>query len=296
MTSPTSESTRTESVSRLAYETLEPFHVLAYFNPGLGRAQEDTGLDGHAFYVGARGAPLGPCSPSVVTATFYNFKPELIAKSWATACNVGLEKVHERRNAMLDDSLREILGDAFDDALLDDLASRYTELASRLPLSGRPLAAAWASVPAPDTPRLRLWQAIAVLREWRGDNHIAALVLNGLNGFDAAVFHEAQLPDPTVRRRVMGKRVVLLTRGHSDQDWEDSVDRLVEAGLAERVDDGPVGHRLTARGAAVYDDIEATTDAAGESVWAGSEELLERTRPIVKTVIEAGVLPGTRNR
>ncbi len=285
--------TATESLSRLAYETLEPFHILAYFNPGLGSAQEDTGLDGHAFYVGARGAPLGPCAAPVGSAAFYNFNPDLVAKSWQAAVDAGLDRVHERRHAMLDDSLRQILGDSADDALLDELAAEYTRLAANLPLGGRPLAAAWASAPIPDTPRLRLWQAIAVLREWRGDNHIAALVLHGLNGFDAAVFHEAQLPDPSVKRRVMGKRVVLLTRGYAEQDWEDSIDRLVEAGLADRSDDG---HRLTAQGAAVYDDIEATTDAAGESLWAGSSELLGRTRPIVKAVLDAGVLPGTRHK
>ncbi|TSD93860.1 hypothetical protein FOV72_18815 [Gordonia rubripertincta] len=285
--------TATESLSRLAYETLEPFHILAYFNPGLRSAQEDTGLDGHAFYVGARGAPLGPCAASVVSAAFYNFNPDLVAKSWQAAVDAGLDRVHERRHAMLDDSLRQILGDSADNALLDELAAEYTRLAADLPLGGRPLAAAWASAPIPDTPRLRLWQAIAVLREWRGDNHIAALVLHGLNGFDAAVFHEAQLPDPSVKRRVMGKRVVLLTRGYAEQDWEDSIDRLVEAGLAERSDDG---HRLTAQGAAVYDDIEATTDAAGESLWAGNSELLGRTRPIVKAVLDAGVLPGTRHK
>ncbi|MDJ0028113.1 hypothetical protein QM583_13570 [Gordonia alkanivorans] len=285
--------TATTSLSRLAYETLEPFHILAYFNPGLGPAQEDTGLDGHAFYVGARGAPLGPCAAPVVSAAFYNFNPGLVAKSWHAAVDAGLDRVHERRNAMLDDSLRQILGDSADDALLDELASGYTRLAADLPLGGRPLAAAWASAPIPETPRLRLWQATAVLREWRGDNHIAALVLHGLNGFDAAVFHEAQLPDPTVKRKVMGKRVVLLTRGYTEQDWEDSIDRLAEAGLAERTEDG---HRLTAQGAAVYDDIEATTDAAGESLWSGNSELLERTRPIVKAVLDAGVLPGTRRK
>ncbi|MBD0860431.1 hypothetical protein IA539_04310 [Gordonia sp. zg691] len=285
--------TSTGSAARRAYETLEPFHILAYFNPGLGAAQSDTGLDPYAFYFGARGAPLGACSAPVVSSAFYNFNPELVSKSWDAAVKAGLDRVHERRNRMLDDSLREILGGSADDAALDELASGYADLAAGLPLGGRPLAAAWAALPAPDTARLRLWQAVAVLREWRGDNHIAALVLNGLDGFDAAVFHEAQLPDPTVRRRTMGKRVVLLTRGYSEQDWEDSVDRLVEAGLAERVDDG---HRLTAQGAAVYDDIEATTDAAGESLWAGTDDLIDRTRPIVKAVIDAGVLPGTRHK
>ena len=39
--------------ARLAYETLEPFHVLAYFNPRLAEAQSDLSLDPHAFYVGA---------------------------------------------------------------------------------------------------------------------------------------------------------------------------------------------------------------------------------------------------
>lgn len=286
-------STSTGSAARLAYETLEPFHILAYFNPGLKGAQEDTGLDPYAFYVGARGAPFGPCAASVVASAFYNFNPELIAKSWTAAIDAGLERVHDRRNQMLDDSLRDILGDSIDDASLDELASAYYDLAAGLPLGGRPLAAAWSTAPTPDTARLRLWHAIAVLREWRGDNHIAALALHGLNGFDAAVFHEAQLPDPTVRRRTLGKRIVLLTRGWSEQDWEDSVDRLADAGLAERVDDG---HRLTASGAATYDDIEATTDAAGESIWTGTEDLLTRTRPVVKAVIDAGILPGTRTK
>ncbi|MFT4393374.1 SCO6745 family protein [Gordonia lacunae] len=284
-------STSTGSAARLAYETLEPFHILAYFNPGLKGAQEDTGLDPYAFYVGARGAPFGPCAASVIASAFYNFNPELIAKSWAAAVDAGLERVHERRNQMLDDSLRDILGSSIADPELDELASAYYDLAAGLPLGGRPLAAAWSTAPRPDTARLRLWHAIAVLREWRGDNHIAALALHGLNGFDAAVFHEAQLPDPTVRRRTLGKRIVLLTRGWSEQDWQDSVDRLADAGLAERVDDG---HRLTASGAATYDDIEATTDAVGESIWSGTDDLLTRTRPIVKAVIDAGILPGTR--
>ena len=54
----------------------------------------------------------------------------------------------------------------------------------------------------------------------------------------------------------------------------------------------------TADGAAVYDDIEATTDALGESVWSvpGASDLVTRTRPLVKAVLDAGVLPGTKKK
>ena len=83
----------TSALARLAYSTLEPYHVAAYFNPDLPNAYSDTGLDGHAFYVGARGAPLGPCAPAVVSSTFYNFSPALIAAAWPAAVEVGLESV-----------------------------------------------------------------------------------------------------------------------------------------------------------------------------------------------------------
>jgi hypothetical protein len=93
----------------------------------------------------------------------------------------------------------------------------------------------------------------------------------------------------------MGRRLTQLTRGWSDADWEASVDRLVARGIVERTDDG---HRLTADGAALYDDIEATTDALGENVWSapGADDLVARMRPYVKAVIDAGVLPGTKKR
>lgn len=291
----TTDSAPTVSAARTAYETLEPFHVLAYFNPGLSKAQQDLGIDPHAFYVGARGAPLGACAPEVVVSAFYNFAPGMITASWEKALDCGLETIADRRLVMLDEQFRAILGDRVDDPFLTEASGRLGDLVGELPLTGRSLASAWATANAPDAAHLRVWQHIAVLREWRGDNHIAALVVNGLDGIDALVFHEAQLPDPTVRRRVLGKKLSQVTRGWTDDDWDASVDRLVRRGLAERTDDG---HCLTADGAALYDDIEATTDAIGEHIWAGGEthQLLADLRPYVKAVIDAGVLPGTRKR
>ncbi len=288
------------SAARTAYETLEPFHVLAYFNPGMGDALASTGLDPHAFYTGARGAPLGACDASVVVAAFYNFSPAQIETAWQSALSVGLDAVAQARNAMLEKQYREILGAVADQPEIAELADRYGELAESVPRSGRALGAAWAAAEAPETPILRLWHHIAVLREWRGDNHIAALVVNGLDGIDACTFHEAELLDPSVARRSLGKRMTMLTRGWSDGDWEQSVERLAARGLVERIDapERKVAHRLTPAGAELYDDLEATTDALGERVWAvdGADATLAATRPLVKAVIDAGVLPGTRKK
>ncbi|MFT4044954.1 MAG: hypothetical protein QM673_17470, partial [Gordonia sp. (in: high G+C Gram-positive bacteria)] len=283
------------SAARRAYETLEPLHVLAYFNPGLKAAQHDTGLTPYAFYIGARGAPLGECAPNVVVSSFYNFAPGMVTQAWRQARDVGLARVAARREQMLDEQLRTILGDLVTDPVIATAADRFGALAAGLAFSGRPLAAAWASAAVPEPAHLRLWHNVTILREWRGDNHIAVLINSGLDGIDALTFHESTLPDPTVRRRVLGRDRSLLTRAWTPGDWDDSVDRLVGRGLAERTEDS---HRLTPAGAVLYDEIEAATDALGERVWSspGVDELLADIRPFVKAVIDAGVLPGTRKR
>ncbi|MDF0532522.1 hypothetical protein P0W64_21735 [Tsukamurella sp. 8F] len=275
--------------ARHAYQSLEPYHVVAYFNPGLRAAQEDLGLDAHAFYVGARAAPMGEVVAPVVAAAFYNFSPALIETAWPAALDAGLAEIDDRRYAMLDAQYRGILGDA---AGLADLVPEYAALIADLPMSGRALAAAWAASDVPDAPALALWRHLSVLREWRGDNHIAELVRHGLDGVDAGVFHEAELPDPSISRRVIGRRFFQVSRGLSDADWDAAIDRLVARGLVERDGDK---HRLTADGFALYQDIEAGTDAiSGAAFGPAAANLIDRTRPYVKKVIDAGILPGTR--
>lgn len=285
----------TQQSARKAYESIEPFHVLAYFNPGLRAAREDLGIDAHAFYVGARGAPLGDCDPSVVVSAFYNFSSSVITPGWEAARSAGLQRVAGRRVQMLDDELRAILGKRVNDPEIVELTARYTDIAASLPFGGRPLASAWASAAQPEQPHVALWHAIAVLREWRGDNHIAVLVNHGLDALDAVTFHEAEIADPTVRRRLLGRKLVQITRGWSDDDWEASVDRLVDKGYAARTE---TGHELTETGLVMYRAIEAETDAITAPAWSGPDvdDLLDRTRPYVKAVIDAGVLPGTKKK
>lgn len=292
------------AIARRAYESLEPFHVLAYFNPGLHDAQVDLGLDAQAFYVGARAAPMGETVPAVVAATFFNFAPATIERAWRAALDAGLAEVDDRRYAMLDEQLRAILSDAIGE--ISPLLPEYRALVADLPLSGRPLGAAWAASDIPDAPHLELWRHLSVLREWRGDNHIAELMRHGFSGLQAGVFHEAQLPDPTVKRRVLGRKFFQISRGWTDADWDGAVLALIERGLLEPQRDSSgdrdsaesgATHQLSAEGFDLYREIEAGTDeVTGAALGSGFADLIERTRPLVKLVIEAGVLPGTRKR
>lgn len=281
------------ALARTAYETVEPFHVVAYFNPGIRDAVSDLGIDQHAFYVGARAAPIGEAHAAVVTAAFYNFAPSLIEAAWPVAVDAGLAEIDERRYVMLAEQYRTILA-GIDPAEVRALADGFGTVVADLPLSGRTLAAAWASSTVPDDPALALWRHLSVLREWRGDNHLAELIRHGLSGLEAGVLHEADLPDPDVRRRVMGRRFFRITRGYSEQEWGDAVARLTERGLVEG---DAEEHRLTADGMGVYLDIEAGTDAITAAAFGpGTEELITRIRPLTKAVIDAGVIPGTKKK
>lgn len=289
MTTPT-------ALARAAYTTLEPFHVTAYFNPELGSAYEDTGLDGHAWYVGARAAPMGPCAPSVVAAAFYNFNPVLIEQAWPAAAAVGLDAVSDRRWALLDSVLGAALGSLASEPDLATIAERLRSIGDAASFAGRPLAAAWHSTERPDVPHLALWHSITVLREWRGDGHLAALIDAELDPAEAAVFHEAVRPTPQPGRRALGKRITQLTRQWSETEWDSAAERLAVRGLLTT---SAEGETLTEAGTALDRHIEERTDAMASAVWKtvpDAEQLITSARPYVKAVIDAGFLPGTKKR
>jgi hypothetical protein len=59
---------------------------------------------------------------------------------------------------------------------------------STAPTEGR-IHAALRTLPLPEEPVARLWHAATLLREHRGDGHIAALVAAGIGGTEAHVLH-----------------------------------------------------------------------------------------------------------
>ena len=280
-------------LARRAYAALEPYHVLSYFNPHLQAAKDRIGLSELGLYFGGRAAPLGRCPAAVVTATFYNFSPGYVSFGWNQALSAGLPVVEQARTEALDASLRDALGPLVDAPELATITSALRVGIVEAPYAGRPLAAAWAAAAWPVEPHLALWHALAIAREHRGDGHVAALVLAGLSPVEALVLHEAPHPDPTLRRQTLGKQRLLRSRGWSEDDWAQSVASLQERRLLDE------SGSMSADGAALYDRMEAQTDAAAATFWAHvpeAEAILQAARPFVKAVIDVGYLPGTRRK
>jgi hypothetical protein len=163
------------------------------------------------------------------------------------------------------------------------LARRAADAAAAFP-QGRPLYAAHAELPWPDQPHLRLWHAQTLLREFRGDGHVAALLTAGLTGIESLVLHVAS--------GEADARFLRPTRGWSRAQWAEAIDKLRGRGLVEG--DEPV---LTEAGRELRAGIEATTDRLADPAYEvlgeeGRVRLAELTRPLSRTVVKAGLLTG----
>ena len=68
--------------ARRMWTLLEPVHVVTYFTAEARAGFEQAGLRGFwRGYFAGRAAPLGPVGPALVTASFYNFAPAMVARA-----------------------------------------------------------------------------------------------------------------------------------------------------------------------------------------------------------------------
>jgi hypothetical protein len=230
------------------HRRLEPLHSNVYFAPELEEQLTAVGIrPGRMAYFAGRAAPMGAVGPGVVTATFYNFAPAIVARhiprAWTLAAP---EQVLAARHEAARASLTRLLGDTSEQDVLE-LAGLLQEACAALTPEGRPLYAAHADLPWPDEPVLQLWHAVTLLREHRGDGHIAVLVRHGLSGLEALVTH-------TLTGRGFTPQAAQATRGWSEEVWAAALARLTERGLAA---DGA----LTEDGVALRATLEQETDA-----------------------------------
>ncbi|MBY8850581.1 hypothetical protein K7G98_20095 [Saccharothrix sp. MB29] len=228
----------------------ETYHDVTYFSPESRVATDALGCKGGWMgYFGMRAAPLGAVPPEVVTAAFFTFHPRMVARALPDAWDVATPARYlEARLEGVDGALRRML-ESLDLAEAADLA---VAAATAAPLAGRVLAAANRALPVPGEPHLALWWACTVLRESRGDGHVAALVAAGLGPCEALVLFDAD--------KGLGADYLRKARGWTADEWAAAESALRERGL---VDDG-----LTPAGRALRDDVERATDDAARDCWA----------------------------
>lgn len=239
------------SFARRVWRLLETVHAVVYFAPEKKAAYDEAGLKGGWMgYFAGRAAPLGPVSAEIVTAVFYNFHPAMVRRSIPDAWSFSTpERVLEARLRVVDGALRRLLGDCD----VAEVAELCLEAAGHCDAAGRPLFAANAALHPPDEPHLRLWHAATMLREHRGDGHVAALAVAGLDGCEA---HLTLAATGTVPASELQPH-----RGWSDDEWRAAARRLTERGLLDE------RGALTGEGAELRRWVEDKTDELALGPW-----------------------------
>jgi hypothetical protein len=274
----------TPADARYLWRILEPYHAVTYFSPESRQAFTDAGLRGFWMgYFAGRAAPMGAVGPGVVTATFFGFHPAMVARAIPDAWEFAtVEAVLEARLAGVDRALRRLLDGRIDGPEVAEAAALARVAAEAAEPAGRPLFAANAELAWPDQPHLALWHATTLLREFRGDGHVAALTTAGVDGCESHV--------TLVATGTLSRDVLQSSRKWSDEEWEAAEARLRDRGwLAE---DG----YLTDAGQAVRTAVENRTDELALPAWRalgdeGLDRLAELVRSLAGAVVDGGEVP-----
>jgi hypothetical protein len=177
--------------ARRLHRLVEPIHLVTYFADEPDDALLALGLRNtwDAYFAG-RAAPLGRVPAEAVHAIFYNFAAGEVARHIPRVWDITTpERALAAREQGSAAALRRILGDLADTSAVARAAELATKAATSAPTEGRVMYAALRALPVPEEPVARLWHAATLLREHRGDGHIAALVTAGIGGTEAHVLH-----------------------------------------------------------------------------------------------------------
>jgi hypothetical protein len=273
---------RPHTLARRLHDRIEPVHAVTYFAPEARAALDGLGFRGFWMgYFAARSAPLGTVPAGVVTAAFYNFAPERVARAVPAAWEIASPEqalVARRESAVA--ALRR-------SGVTDDEASAVADLAATAlagaDVGGRVLFAANQAMAWPRAPLARLWHATTLFREHRGDGHVAVLTAAGVSGRECNVLHAVAggVPAEMIKR----------SRDYDDAQWTHHLEALRRRGL---IDDAT---GLTHAGRDLKSQIEDSTDALALPLLdaltdSDVESLFRALTPITRKVVAAGDVPA----
>ena len=268
-------------LARKMHRTLEAYHGFIYFSPEADAAYKALGEQhSRTGYFASRAAPMGAVSADVVTATFFNFNPQLVDVAMADAWEVASPDAWvDARFRAADETLSRHLGDAISGPEMARTADLARAAADACWSAGRPLAAGLLGLDWPAPPHLALWHAISILREFRGDGHVAVLVAEGVTPLEALLLHAGTGEVPA--------EVLRTTRSWPEHDWEAALSSLQERGLVDQAG------TLTEAGQDFREGIQVRTDQMAMTPWqaigeAKCDELRSLVRPYSKQLVAGG--------
>jgi hypothetical protein len=271
------------ATARRLRDLVEPIAAGVYFAPEAQSRYEALGLNYFEGYFCSRSAGLGAAPWRVVTAAFAAFKPAVVER--AVSGGWGKTTPEALSQARLDgarDQIVRMAGEPTDDVVA--ATEVLLELTDGLDMSGRALFAGLAGMPLPglDDPVGRLWRAADLVREHRGDGHIAAWISH-VDTTEITVLTELWWG--------IEPGSYVWTRGWDADDVAAATSRLTERGLLDG--DGA----LTDAGRDLREQVERATDAAERDVVARlgdrAEQVFAALEPVSRAMVGTGGYPAS---
>ena len=246
--------------ARRLRDAFEPLAMHAVWSKVVHERLAAFGLDFFSAYVWGRAAPMGNPGGALVASAFAAFEPSIIAARYeAGRAAVDQPTMWAAVVESTGSSLRQVLGEPAAPAVAA-VADQLGRAVDGVDSAGRPLFAAVQSMPWPQDPFARLWQACLALREHRGDGHVAAYVAAGFDPVQMNILTELWLHYP-------------LGAYSGSRAWSPERTAAALAGLGERglLD----GETLTPAGAGARAAVESATDVSQSAVVAALADHLE---------------------
>ena len=279
--------------ARHLWDVVEPIAASAYFAPEAHSAYQELGFQGSggesggiqfpdmvAYFI-SRGACLGKVSGQVIAAAFGVFKRPMVVGAVDAGWQICSEPrpVLAAREAGTVAALSRVLGES--PPGLARATSLLQRAADAAPGEGRHLFSGLQSLGYPDTPMGAFWRAADLVREHRGDSHIAAWIAADLDACEIGVITDVW--------RGQGLKSWVRTRGWSEEELDAAIERLRSRGLLE-------GDGITGAGWQLREDIDAATDRMENRVVAALgddiDELFSIMEPLADGAIAGRIYPA----
>ncbi len=269
----------TESPSRRLWKAAETVHAVTYFSEESIAAARELGYRGFWMgYFAFRAAPLGPVGPAAVEALFNNFHADRVARALPDAWEIAPPSVAiDRRRSAAAEALRRFGVEGPDEYLMQAMFGSVATIAPH----GRAMFAANRQIAPTGDPVADLWQWCTTVREHRGDGHVAALAVLGIDGLEATVLLAADLG--------IDLELFEQSRGWERRHIDAALSRLGQHGLVD--EDGG----LTESGRSLRQEIEDLTDRQAFGVLSrlgeAHELVLAHLEGAAEAIRSAGAIP-----